>query len=144
MTDGGLIFGAGISIEDTHDKDPETAVNGSKVYVGAADGSWKLQFGGNDPGALLAGGIGFADDRIDRGDDDISLKGKIQGVEYRLTVADPQLPSDDWSVGAKFSAGQVGVGVGMDSKDGLAIGVSTDVSGLSTTVYYAKSESDDE
>ena len=31
----------------------------------------------------------------------------------------------------------------MNSNDGLAIGVSTDVSGLSTTVYYARSEGDD-
>ena len=143
-TNGGLVFGAGMSIIDEHEGgDDVKAVGGSHVYVGGSDGSWKLQFGGNDPGALLAGGIGLADDRIDRGDADVSLSGSVQGVEYRLTMADPQKSSDDWSVGAKFSAGQIGVGVGMDSEDGLAIGVSTDVSGLSTTIYYAKSEGDD-
>ena len=148
-TDGGLVFGAGMSIrDDTGETDgpgdtQAPAVKGSHVYVGGADGSWKIQFGGNDPGALLAGGIGFADDRIDRGDASVSLSGNMQGVDYRLTVADPQKDSNDWSVGAKFSAGQIGVGVGMDSEDGLAVGVSTDVSGLSTTVYYAQSEGDD-
>ncbi|MDE2761043.1 MAG: hypothetical protein OXH90_12185 [Paracoccaceae bacterium] len=141
-TDGGLMFGAGMSIIDEHEGgDDVKAVGGSHVYVGGADGSWKLQFGGNDPGALLAGGIGLADDRIDRGDADVSLSGSVQGVEYRLTMADPQKSSDDWSVGAKFGAGNIGVGVGMDSLDGLAIGVSTELGGLKTNVYYAKSES---
>ncbi len=140
-TDGGLMFGAGMSIRDDTGEENEPVVKGSHVYVGGGDGSWKLQFGGNDPGALLAGGIGFADDRIDRGGADISLSGSMQGVEYRLTMADPQDDSNDWSVGAKFSAGQIGVGVGMDSEDGLAIGVTTDVSGLSTTIYYSSSES---
>ncbi|MXZ50660.1 MAG: hypothetical protein F4073_09380 [Rhodobacteraceae bacterium] len=140
-TDGGLVFGAGMSIRDDTGEEDAPVVKGSHVYVGGGDGSWKLQFGGNDPGALLAGGIGFADDRIDRGDADVSLSGSMQGIEYRVTMADPQLDSDDWSAGVKFSAGQIGVGLGMDSEDGLAIGMTTDFSGLSTSVYYATSES---
>ena len=140
-TDGGLMFGAGISIIDEHEGGGDVkAVGGSKVYVGAADGSWKLQFGGNDPGALVAGGIGVADDAFDRGAADISLSGAIQGVEYRLTMADPQNDSDDWSLGAKYGAGTVSVGIGLDSEEGYAIGATTDLAGLETSLYYSKSE----
>lgn len=140
-TDGGLMFGAGISIIDEHEGGGDVkAVGGSKVYVGSADGSWKLQFGGNDAGALLAGGVGIADDAHDRGDADFSLSGAIQGVEYRLTMADPQKESDDWSLGAKYGAGAVSVGIGLDSEEGYAIGATTDLAGLETTLYYSKSE----
>ncbi|MYG42317.1 MAG: porin, partial [Rhodobacteraceae bacterium] len=49
-TDGGLMFGAGMSIRDDTGEEDEPTVKGSYVFVGGADGSWKLQFGGNDPG----------------------------------------------------------------------------------------------
>ena len=166
-TDGGLLFGAGISIEDTHDDAPGNAVNGSKVYVGSSDGSWKLQFGGNDPGIDLAGGIGVADDHFGGEDnEDIALSGSFGDTSYRLTMADPGInvpaygfnadadteannykavqdamkANDDWSIGVKHSLGTISVGVGMDSEDGLAIGVSTDLSGVTTSLYWSKSE----
>ncbi|MCY3717583.1 MAG: hypothetical protein OXG92_14115 [Chloroflexi bacterium] len=47
---------------------------------------------------------------------------------------------DDWSVGVSHSIDTINVGVGMDSEDGLAIGVGTDLSGVSTFVYWSKSE----
>ncbi len=90
-TDGGLVFGAGIAIEDTHDKDPEKSVKNSSVYVGGADGSWKVQFGGNDPGIDLVGAIGIAGDHLDMDDGDatVSLSGSFGGASYRLTMGDP-------------------------------------------------------
>ncbi|MCY3673381.1 MAG: hypothetical protein OXH65_12865 [Paracoccaceae bacterium] len=167
-TDGGLLFGAGISIEDTHDDDPGNAVNDAKVYVGSSDGSWKLQFGGNDPGIDLAGGIGVADDHFGGEDnEDIALSGSFGDTSYRITMADPGInvpalrsanttdqtsaanykavqdamkANDDWSIGVKHSLGTISVGVGMDSEDGLAIGVSTDLSGVTTSLYWSKSE----
>ncbi|MYJ87911.1 MAG: porin, partial [Rhodobacteraceae bacterium] len=39
-TDGGLVFGAGISIEDEH-KGDEKQINGSNVYIGG--GRWYLE-----------------------------------------------------------------------------------------------------
>ncbi|MCY4248923.1 MAG: porin, partial [Rhodobacteraceae bacterium] len=73
-TDGGLVFGAGISIEDTHDNDPDKSVKGSNVFIGAADGTWRLKFGGNDPGIEKAGGIGVADgDGFHYGGDDTTI-----------------------------------------------------------------------
>ncbi|MYJ87164.1 MAG: porin [Rhodobacteraceae bacterium] len=166
-TDGGLLFGAGISIEDTHDDDPGNAVNGAKVYVGSSDGSWKLQFGGNDPGIDLAGGFGVADDHFGGEDnEDIALSGSFGDTSYRITMADPGInipaygfnaagdteannykavqdamkANDDWSIGVSHSINTISVGVGMDSEDGLAIGVGTGLSGVSTFVYWSKSE----
>ena len=143
-TDGGLMFGAGISIEDTHDDDPDKSVNGAKVYVGGADGSWKLQFGGNDPGIDLAGGFGVADDHFGGEDDEsMALSGAFGDTSYRITAADPEAggnADNDWSVGVSHSINTISVGVGMDSEDGLAIGVGTDLSGVSTFVYWSKSE----
>ena len=143
-TDGGLMFGAGISIEDTHDDDPDKSVNGAKVFVGAADGSWKLQFGGNDPGIDLAGGIGVADDNFGGEDDEtIALSGSIEGASYRITMADPGASGaadGDWSIGASYAINDISVGVGMDSESGLAIGVGTELAGLSTKLYYSKAE----
>ena len=69
VSDGGLIFGAGITIEgkDSCDKgmitdpcDKNSITNGS-VYIGAENGSWKLQFGDNDPGTDIVPQIGLAD-----------------------------------------------------------------------------------
>ena len=145
-TDGGLMFGAGISIEDTHDDDPHQGVNGSHVYVGGADGSWKLQFGGNDPGIDLAGGFGVADDHFGgEGDKTIALSGAFGDTSYRITAADPALAKgsagdNDWSLGVSHSINTISVGVGMDSESGLAIGVGTDLSGVSTFLYWSKSE----
>ena len=41
-TDGGILYGGGISINDTEDDDPHQSVGAAKVYVGGADGSWKV------------------------------------------------------------------------------------------------------
>ena len=146
VTDGGLMFGAGFAIEDTHDDDPHQAVKSSSVYVGGTDGSWKLQFGGNDQGIDLAGGFGVADEHFGGGNNvDIALSGSFDGTSYRITVADPGLPAtddgdNDWSIGVSQSVSTINVGVGMDSEDGLAIGVGSDLSGVSTFVYWSKSE----
>ena len=173
-TDGGLMFGAGMSIRDdtTETADGGPVVKGSHVFVGGADGSWKLQFGGNDPGIDLAGGFGVADDHFGGGDDaTIALSGSFGNTSYRITTADPgtsievpvritgfSLPhnfaardayaaavaakanENDWSVGVSHSINTISVGVGMDSEDGLAIGVGTELSGVSTFVYWSKSE----
>jgi len=173
-TDGGLMFGAGMSIRDdtTETADGGPVVKGSHVFVGGTDGSWKLQFGGNDPGIDLAGGFGVADDHFGGGDDaTIALSGSFGDTSFRITTADPgtdiEVPvrvagfhfphlhaerdayaaavaakanEDDWSVGVSHSINTISVGVGMDSEDGLAIGVGTDLSGVSTFVYWSKSE----
>ncbi|MCY3725838.1 MAG: hypothetical protein OXF95_04320 [Rhodobacteraceae bacterium] len=174
-TDGGLMFGAGMSIrDDTGESDgpggtQAPAVKGSYVFVGGADGSWKLQFGGNDPGIDLAGGFGVADDHFGGGyDATIALSGSFGDTSYRITAADPgiEIPArparidfsqsanfaardayaaavaadNDWSIGVNHSINTISVGVGMDSEDGLAIGVGTDLSGVSTFVYWSKSE----
>ena len=143
-TDGGLMFGAGMSIRDDTGEEDMPVVKGSYVFVGGADGSWKLQFGGNDPGIDLAGGFGVADDHFG-GEDDVSmaLSGAFGDTSYRIAAAKPDATGDaenDWSVGVSHSVNTISVGVGMDSEDGLAIGVGTDLSGVSTFLYWSKSE----
>ncbi len=143
-TDGGLMFGAGMSIRDDTGEEDMPVVKGSYVFVGGADGSWKLQFGGNDPGIDLAGGFGVADDHFGGGDDvSMALSGSFGDTSYRISAADPEATGDadgDWSVGVSHSVNTISIGVGMDSEDGLAIGVGTDLSGVSTFVYWSKSE----
>ena len=149
-TDGGLMFGAGMSIrDDTGETDgpgdtQAPAVKGSYVFVGGGDGSWKLQFGGNDPGIDLAGGFGVADDHFGgEGDVSMALSGAFGDTSYRITAADPEATDDadgDWSVGVSHSINTISVGVGMDSESGLAVGVGTDLSGVSTFLYWSKSE----
>ncbi|MDE2760551.1 MAG: hypothetical protein OXH90_09680, partial [Paracoccaceae bacterium] len=146
-TDGGLMFGAGMSIRDDTGEEDMPVVKGSHVYVGGADGSWKLQFGGNDPGIDLAGGFGVADDHFGgEGDVSMALSGSFGDTSYRISAADPEATGDsenDWSVGVSHSINTISVGVGMDSEDGLAIGVGTDLSGVSTFLYWSKSEFSD-
>ena len=61
VTDGGLVFGAAISIdEDGKGAADKNGVNAASVHIGGADGTWKLQFGSNDPGIDLVGNIGVA------------------------------------------------------------------------------------
>ncbi|MDE2760537.1 MAG: hypothetical protein OXH90_09610 [Paracoccaceae bacterium] len=169
-TDGGLMFGAGMSIRDDTGEEDMPVVKGSHVYVGGGDGSWKLQFGGNDPGIDLAGGFGVADNHFSGGQEDatIALSGSFGDTSYRITAADPgmdsvnrvfdlastsevdesnleayknaKLKDNNWSVGVSHSINTISVGVGMDSESGLAIGVGTDLSGVSTFVYWSKSE----
>ncbi|MYJ86771.1 MAG: porin [Rhodobacteraceae bacterium] len=169
-TDGGLMFGAGMSIRDDTGEEDKPVVKGSYVFVGGGDGSWKLQFGGgNDPGIDLAGGFGVADDHLGGGNDaTIALSGSFGDTSFRITVADPgiEIPArtvsfassvssniaardayaaavdrdNDWSIGVSHSIDTINVGIGMDSEDGLAIGVGTDLSGVSTFVYWSKSE----
>ena len=166
-TDGGLMFGAGMSIRDDTGEEDMPVVKGSHVYVGGGDGSWKLQFGGNDPGIDLAGGFGVADDHFG-GENDVSmaLSGSFGDTSFRITAANPEAkraervfdkgattevdesnlsdynkdPDNDWSVGVSHSINTISVGVGMDSESGLAIGVGTDLSGVSTFFYWSKSE----
>ena len=170
-TDGGLMFGAGMSIRDDTGEEDKPTVKGSYVFVGGSDGSWKLQFGGNDPGIDLAGGFGVADDHFGGGGDaTVALSGTFGNTSFRITTADPgadiQVPvradygdppsgtefeaykaalaakanENDWSIGVSHSIDTISVGVGMDSESGLAIGVGTDLSGVSTFVYWSKSE----
>ena len=169
-TDGGLMFGAGMSIRDDTGEENMPVVKGSYVFVGGADGSWKLQFGGNDPGIDLAGGFGIADDHFG-GEDDVSmaLSGSFGNTNFRITAAAPDAkrvarvfdditttevnesnlsdynknPENDWSVGISHSINTISVGIGMDSESGLAIGVGTDLSGVSTFLYWSKSEFSD-
>ena len=144
-TDGGLVFGAGISIEDEHMGDTKQ-VNGSNVYVGGADGTWKLKLGGNDPGIEQAGGIGVADDYFFGGDNyEIGLEGSFGSTSYRITMADPEASggSDgDWSMGVSHSLGDYNVGVGMDSESGIALALGAKISGIGVDLYYSQSEAD--
>ena len=151
-TDGGLMFGAGISIDEAGDgADDKNGVNGANVHIGGADGTWKLQFGGNDPGIDVAGGIGVADedDMFDGGDGNtIGLSGAFGGTSYRITMADPQSGDmsqgdGDWSAGAKHNLGDYSVGVGMDSEGGLALGLGASVSGVGVNLYYSKADESD-
>ena len=168
-TDGGLMFGAGMSIRDdtTETADGGPVVRGSYVFVGGADGSWKLQFGDNDQGIDLVGGFGVVGNIFYGGyDTTIALSGSFGNTEYRITAADPgieipvrtagfNLPENfaardaydaarnadnNWSIGVRHSIDKTSVGVGMDSEDGLAVGVGTDLSGVSTFVFWSKSE----
>ncbi len=141
-TDGGLMFGASLAIEQ--DSRADGKVKGSTVYIGGAGGAWKLAFGDPDPGAWSAGGIGVTEENniLRASGQKISLSGSFEGASYVLTT---NAPTDDgvdnqWSMGVKYGAGAVNVGVGMDSEKGLAVGVNTDLSGVSTSVFYAQSE----
>lgn len=143
-TDGGLMFGASLAIEQ--DGRADGKVKGSTVYVGGAGGAWKLAFGDPDPGAWSAGGIGVTeeDNILLASGHKIELSGSFEGASYVLTSNEPSGDDENqWSMGVKYDAGAVNVGVGMDSEKGLALGVSTDLSGVSTSVFYAKSESAD-
>ncbi len=62
VTDGGLVFGAAISIdEDGKGAAGSNGVNAASVHIGGADDTWKLQFGSNDPGIDLVPAVGLAD-----------------------------------------------------------------------------------
>jgi len=148
-TDGGLVFGAGISIIDEQGKPGDTkAVGGSNAYIGAADGTWKLKLGGNDPGIDVAGIIGVAseDGFFDGGDNaQIGLEGAFGGTTYRITLADPQLAKGtqgdgDWSAGARIALGEYAVGVGMDSEGGVALGLGATLSGVGLEAVYSKAD----
>ena len=71
ITDSGLKFGGGISIEDKR----APGVTSSEVYVGSSDGVWKLQFGGNDPGMEASGYFGYpsANDLVYPGNEDTTI-----------------------------------------------------------------------
>ncbi|MYJ87912.1 MAG: hypothetical protein F4044_09385 [Rhodobacteraceae bacterium] len=61
--------------------------------MAGADGTWKLKFGGNDPGIDVDGIIGVASENgmFDGGDNtQIGFEGAFGETSYRLTVADPQ------------------------------------------------------
>ena len=140
-TDGGMIFGAGISI----DEDNGGEVNGASVYVGGAGGAWKLTFGAPDPGIYSAGGIGVAseDDLFyATNDHQIEFSGSFEGASYVITSNAPtdDMTPNEWSAGVNYGVGDVNIGVGMDSEKGLALGVSTDVSGVGMGLFYGKAE----
>ena len=148
-TDGGLIFGGGISIENDHDEnDGKSKVNGGNAYIGAADGTWKLKLGGNDPGIDVAGIIGVAseDGFFDGGDNaQIGLEGAFGGTAYRFTMADPKAAKDsegdgDWSAGVRHSLGDYSVGFGLDSEGGLAFGLGATLQGVGVDMVYSKAD----
>ncbi len=81
VTDGGLVFGAAISIdEDGKGAADKNGVNAASVHIGSADGTWKLQFGSNDPGIDLVGNVGLAD-----ADDISGMTKTVVPIEYKLT-----------------------------------------------------------
>lgn len=141
-TDGGLTFGASLAIEQDAQKDG--TVKGSTVYVGGAGGAWKLAFGAPDPGAWSAGGIGITEEGniLRASGQRIALSGNVQGASYVITTNAPTADGvkNQWSAGVTYDAGAVNVGVGMDSEKGLALGMKTDLAGVSTSVFFAKSE----
>ncbi len=94
VTDGGLVFGAAISIdEDGKGAGTANGVNEASVYVGGANGSWKLQFGDNDPGVDLVGNIGLADADEMSGKTEIISPVMLGGEQARLPAR-----ADAWEV----------------------------------------------
>ena len=80
VTDGGLVFGAAISIdEDGKGAADKNGVNAASVHIGSAEGTWKLQFGSNDPGIDLVGNVGLAD-----ADDISGMTKTVVPIEYKL------------------------------------------------------------
>ena len=97
VTDGGLEFGASINIDGRGNN--HIGGDGFQVYIGASDGSWKLQFGedGDHAGIDVVGNIGLANA------DDISGKTMktIEGVSVLTNAAAKELftnPSGDGTV----------------------------------------------
>ena len=131
------------------DTDTNTVRNGigsASVYVGAADGSWKLKFGtGLDAGIYKIGDIGIAgegDSFYATNGHTVELSGSFGGADFAITSnvgADGDL-SDEWSAGVKYNAGQFNIGVGMDSEKGMGLSAGTDVSGVSIGMIYTKAE----
>ena len=81
VTDGGLVFGAAISIdEDGKGAADKNGVNAASVHIGSADGTWKLQLGSNDPGIDLVGNVGLAD-----ADDISGMTKTVVPIEYKLS-----------------------------------------------------------
>ncbi|MCY4445638.1 MAG: hypothetical protein OXC02_04155 [Rhodobacteraceae bacterium] len=93
ISDGGLVFGAGLTIKgndtcemnlvtDTCDKNSITEAH---VFIGSDNGSWKLQFGDNDPGIEMVPPIGLADaDEISARSFEVTpVTGKAFGVDPR-------------------------------------------------------------
>ena len=145
-TDGGLMFGASISIDESKNDDGINEVGGTSfVYVGGAGGAWKLKFGAPDPGIYSVGDIGVAGE----GDifyatkgHQIEFSGSFEGASYVITSNAPtdDMTSNQWSAGVNYGVGDVNVAVGMDSEKGLALGVSTDVSGVGMGLFWGKAE----
>ena len=89
VTDGGLVFGAAISIdEDGKGAAGSNGVNEASVHIGSAEGTWKLQFGGNDPGIDLVGNIGVAN-----ADDISGMTLTLEPVTWGLAKDQFYLPS---------------------------------------------------
>ena len=131
------------------DNDTDTVRNGigsASVYVGAADGSWKLKFGtGLDAGIYKIGDIGIAgegDSFYATNGHTVELSGSFGGADFAITsnVGADGDPSDQWSAGVKYNAGQFNIGVGMDSEKGMGLSAGTDVSGVSIGMIYTKAE----
>ncbi len=152
---GGTGTGTGMYTDTDTDK-VRNGIGSASVYVGAADGSWKLKFGtGLDAGIYKIGDIGIA------GEDDsfyatnghtVELSGSFGGADFAITsnvgadfaitsnVGADGDPSDEWSAGVKYNAGQFNIGVGMDSEKGMGLSAGTDVSGVSIGMIYTKAE----
>ncbi len=132
-----------------NDTDTDTVRNGigsASVYIGSADGSWKLKFGtGLDAGIYKIGDIGIAgegDSFYATNGHTVELSGSFGGADFAITsnVGADGDPSDEWSAGVKYNAGQFNIGVGMDSEKGMGLSAGTDVSGVSIGMIYTKAE----
>ena len=51
---------------------------------------------------------------------------------------DARYRKNNWSIGVRHSFDKTSVGVGTDSEDGLAVGVGTELSGLSTFIFMVQ------
>ena len=131
---------------DTNTHVTRNGIGNASVYVGSADGSWKLKFGtGLDAGIYKIGDIGVAgegDSFYATNSHTVELSGSVGGAEYAITTNSGAEgdPANEWSAGVKYNVGTVSVGVGMDSEKGLGLSAGTDVSGVSMNMIYTKAE----
>ena len=131
---------------DNDTREVRNGIGSASVYVGAADGSWKLKFGtGLDAGIYKIGDIGIAgegDSFYATNGHTVELSGSFGGADFAITsnVGADGDPSDQWSAGVKYNAGQFNIGVGMDSEKGMGLSAGTDVSGVSIGMIYTKAE----
>ena len=141
ITDSGLKFGGGISIEDKR----APGVTGSEVYVGSSDGVWKLQFGGNDPGMEASGYFGYpsANDLVYPGNEDttIGIYGGFGNTTFRITRSDPGADENLWSAGANFAGEKFEVGLGMDNEASLIFVIGYKFPGVEAKYFYGTYDS---
>ena len=146
MADGEGTGDGTIMHTDTDTNTVRNGIGSASVYIGSADGSWKLKFGtGLDAGIYKIGDIGIAgedDSFYATNDHTVELSGSFGGADFAITsnVGADSDSSDEWSAGVKYNAGQFNIGVGMDSEKGMGLSVGTDVSGVALNMIYTKAE----